>query len=74
MKYGKSIWLCLFFAFILGSHNGYVALWEGNDPQPKKVFPYSVSSLPPADQQRLKEGIPIESKEELIRLVEDYLS
>lgn len=74
MKKSRTVWLALAFSFILGSHNGYVALWEGDDPEPKKVFPYSVSSLPQADQKRLEEGIHVESKRELIQLVEDYLS
>ena len=69
-----SIYLTLLFAFVLGSHNGYIALWEGSDPDPVKVFPYRVSSLPAADQQRLEAGIRLETKEELVKLVEDYLS
>lgn len=74
MKTRRSVWLALALSFILGSHNGYVALWEGDDPEPKKVFPYQVSSLPEADQKRLEEGIKVKNKLELIRLVEDYLS
>ena len=74
MKYRRSIWLALAFSFVLGSHNGYVALWEGNDPEPKEVFPYRVSSLPEADQKRLEQGIRLKNRRELIELVEDYLS
>lgn len=74
MKYQKSVWLVLALSLILGSHNGYVALWEGNDPEPKEVFPYKVSSLPEADQKRLEKGIRLKNRRELIELVEDYLS
>ncbi len=74
MKNRSSIFLALALSFILGSHNGYVALWENDDPEPVKVFPYSVSSLPQADQKRLEDGIHVESRRELIALVEDYLS
>ena len=74
MKYQKSVWLMLALSLILGSHNGYVALWEGNDPEPKEVFPYKVSSLPEADQKRLEKGIRLKNRRELIELVEDYLS
>lgn len=68
------IYLTLIFAFILGSHEGFVALWRSPGGEPDQVFPYSVSSLPRADQQRLEKGIVIESREELMRLLEDYLS
>ncbi len=74
MKKRNSVWLMLAFSFILGSHNGNVALWKDGDPEPIEVFPYSVSSLPEADQKRLEEGIHVKNRRELIRLVEDYLS
>ena len=74
MKYRNSVWLVLALSFILGSHNGYVALWEDDDPEPKEVFPYKVSSLPEADQNRLEQGIRLKNRRELIELVEDYLS
>jgi hypothetical protein len=61
-------------AFILGSKNGYIALWRGEDPQPVKVFPYPISALPLQDQQALKNGIRLESIDELYALIEDYLS
>lgn len=73
MRY-LSIYLTLFFAFLLGSHEGFVALWTQPGGEPAYVFPYSVSSLPTEDQKRLETGIPIESEETLIRLLEDYLS
>lgn len=62
------------FSFLLGIHDGKVALWYRDDPEPVQVFPYSASSLPLADQEALRHGIHIESKEDLIRLIEDYLS
>lgn len=62
------------FGFLLGIHNGKIALWKDNKPDPIKVFPYSASTLPLAEQERLKQGIPIESLEELHRLAEAYLS
>lgn len=74
MKRKMHIYLTLFFAFILGSHRGFVALWTDPTAEPDVVFPYSVTSLPPADQAELEKGIVIDSKEELHRLLEDYLS
>lgn len=66
--------LTLLMGFILGSHNGYIALWTEGSPEPKKVFPYRVTALPPADQKALEQGIHIDSTQELARLLEDYLS
>ncbi len=61
-------------SLLLGIRDGYIALWKTGEKEPVQVFPYQVSSLPPADQERLREGIVIESKEELISLIEDYFS
>lgn len=73
MRY-RQTYLTLFLAFLLGSHEGFIALWRSPGGEPDKIFPYSVASLPPEDQQRLKEGIFIESEADLQRLLEDYLS
>lgn len=67
-------YLTLFFAFLLGTHDGFVALWISPGAAPDRIFPYSVSSLPPEDQIRLEKGIQINTKEELLALLEDYLS
>ncbi len=64
----------LIFAFILGSHKGFVALWTSPAVEPDYIFPYSVAALPRSDQERLEAGIKIRSKEELMELLEDYLS
>ena len=64
----------LLLGFILGSHNGYIALWEEGAAQPRQIFPYAVTSLPPADQQALENGIRLKDAGELMQLLEDYLS
>ena len=67
-------YIALFCLFLLGSYKGYIALWNDKNKDPVKVFPYSVQSLPPADQKRLNKGIEISSVEQLYKLLEDYLS
>ena len=67
-------YIALFCLFLLGSYKGYIALWKDKNRDPVKVFPYSVESLPVADQKRLSEGIEISSPELLYKLLEDYLS
>lgn len=74
MKFCQKMGLMLCFGLLLGVYRGKIALWRGDDPQPVKVFPYSVSSLPQADQDALRKGIAIHSDTELMRLLEDYLS
>lgn len=68
------ICLTLLWGFLLGSYNGYIALWQGDDPEPVKVFPYQTASVPAADQAALEKGISVDNKSELLRLLEDYLS
>ena len=68
------LYFSLIFLFILGCKDGFIALWKDSDPEPVRVFPYSVQSLPPADQKALEKGIPIEDAEDLKHLLEDYLS
>lgn len=60
--------------YLLGIHDGKVALWKGEDPEPVKVFPYSASLLPEDARKQLEAGIPIDSIKELRQLIEDYFS
>ena len=71
LRYG---YLTLIFTFLLGCHEGFVALWKLPAEEPAAVFPYAVTSLPQADQQRLKKGIEIPNSDALMALLEDYLS
>lgn len=64
----------LLLGFLLGIHEGKIALWYQDDPTPITVFPYSAKLLPAEDRRALEEGIRFDSPEELKRLLEDYLS
>ena len=73
----KKRWIAtqiLLFGFILGIHEGKVALWKDNNPNPIKVFPYQASQLPEADQQRLEKGIHVDSISQLRKMIQDYFS
>ena len=59
---------------VLGSFRGYVALFDNEAANPRRIYPYSVGSLPQADRAALEAGIPVANDEELCRLLEDYLS
>ena len=70
----KAILLPVLLGFILGCHQGYIALWTDGAVQPETVYPYPVSCFPPEDQEALRNGIRAETAQELTRLLEDYLS
>lgn len=74
MKRGRYLYCILFLSFLLGVHNGYIALWEGEDPEPKQVFPYAVTIFPEADQAALEKGIPLRDRAQLTKCLEDFLS
>lgn len=74
MKRCLQRYLSLIFLFILGSHNGYIALWKDGNPEPAEIYPYRTAALPEADQDALNQGIEIENQESLLRLLEDYFS
>ena len=70
----KLLFPALLLTFLLGSHNGYVALWTGDTIDPDRIYPYRISALPPEDQKILNQGIRAENILELTQLLEDYLS
>ncbi len=70
----KHILPLMILGFLIGAYNGRIALWKDNDPQPWKVFPYPISALPAQEQQALKNGIPVESMDDLNKLLENFLS
>lgn len=74
MKCHRITSLLAAFGFLLGIHNGYIALWKDEDSEPVRVFPYRASLLPERDRNMLEAGIPIESENRLHSLLEDYLS
>lgn len=74
MKLHRILYSILLVGFLLGIHEGRIALWKGEDPEPAKVFPFQASMLPEADQRRLEAGIRVENFGDLAKLMEDYLS
>ncbi len=60
--------------FLLGVKDGRIALWKDEETDPWRLFPYPVSALPAETQQALRNGIRIDSMEDLDRLLENLLS
>ncbi len=53
--------------------DGKLALFDGAD-EPIEVYEVAVASLPPEEQERVREGITIESEEMLATLLDNYTS
>ena len=74
MRRLHNIYCILCLGYLLGVYRGQIALWKEPDPQPIRVFPYSVSMLPKEEQAVLERGIRGDTVTELTRQLEDYLS
>jgi hypothetical protein len=70
----RYVYLTLILTVLLGCHEGFIALWKHPQQEPAVIFPYRITSLPPADREQLLRGIQVETKDELMGLLEDYLS
>lgn len=75
-KKRRSRFLCslLLFGFLLGIHEGRVAIWRDEEEKPWRILPYPAIVLPSATQSQLKQGIRIETMEDLEQLLENLLS
>lgn len=62
------------FGFLLGVHNGRLALWKNEDPEPYRVYPCPVCVLPRDDQEALRKGIHLDTMEDVSRFLENFLS
>ena len=60
--------------YIISEYNGKIAVFKKSSSEPLFVSDVYVSSLPQADKQMLKNGIEVNTKKELNRLIEDYCS
>ena len=60
--------------YLLKEFDKRVAAFASDQPEPLFVSEVYVSELPKADRLLLQDGIPVQSKTELTRLLEDYCS
>ena len=74
MRKLHNIYCILCLGYLLGVYRGQIALWKEPDPQPIRIFPYSVSMLPEEDRATLEKGIRADSIMQLTRQLEDYLT
>lgn len=57
--------------FVLREYNGRIMLFEEGVDEPLAIYKTPIDSLYPADAKLLKEGIRLNNRAELMRLVED---
>lgn len=74
MRPHPTILTLLLFGFLLGIHEGKIALWKDGQSTPSHILPYSARMLPKEFRQQLENGIHIESEEDLERLLESLYS
>lgn len=60
--------------YILGQHEGKLAIYKANSSTPIEIFDIYISSLPEHDKEELEKGIHASSEEEFQILIEDYTS
>ncbi|MDR7869833.1 MAG: BofC C-terminal domain-containing protein [Tissierellaceae bacterium] len=64
--------------FIVGEHNGHIAIYNidenGEQVLYKSFTDYPISILRQIDQDKLKEGIRVDSEEELSEMLENFIS
>lgn len=68
--------LCALFllGFLLGVRDGKIALWKDGNAEPMRVFPYPIAVLPAQTQAELRNGIRVDTMDDLNRLLENLLS
>ena len=61
-------------AYTLGVWEGQLAVFEGDAAFPNKLYEVPISALPSAEQEKLRQGIVVQTIDELQLLLEDYTS
>lgn len=70
-EHAAALLLCA--GFLLGIHEGRLAVWRDDDPEPLHRFYVRAEELPPADQILLRRGLRAEDEQALYALLDDYL-
>ena len=61
--------------YLLGEYRGCLAVFApGDGLLPSRVTDIQVGLLPQADRERLRQGIPVDSRRALLTLLEDFSS
>ena len=58
--------------YTIGEWEGRLAVFEGNNPQPRQIFEVYVDALPEELRRQIKEGVAARDDAQLSMLLEDY--
>lgn len=64
----------ILLGFLIGTYNGRLAVWKGDDPEPYRVYPCPVYLLPKDERDALRRGIRIDSMDDVSDFLENFLS
>ena len=70
----RCIFPLLILGFLVGTYNGRIAVWEGNDPEPIRVYPCPVYLLPAKERSMLEKGIRISDMEDVRYFLENFMA
>lgn len=60
--------------YVFSQFQGRLALYERGGAMPVEIYDVYLSSLPPEEQERVTAGIPAQTDEEILKIIEDYTS
>ena len=60
--------------YTIKEYNGRIAIFKNDNSSPESIYDTYISVLPESDQNKLKNGITVNDKKELQKLIEDYTS
>lgn len=70
----RSLCPLIILGFLVGTYNGRIAVWEGDDPEPFRVYPCPVYLLPKKERDMLKRGIRISDMEDVRYFLENFMA
>ena len=70
--FSKVIGLVLALGFLLGVHNGRVAIWADGTREPYRIIPCPVFLLTRSQQDALAAGIRIDNMTDVEKLIRDF--
>lgn len=62
------------YEYILKENSGKLSVYKRGEQEPIETFNVYINTLPLYDQQELQKGIHVKNYEELLTLIEDYIS
>lgn len=62
------------YEYLIKEDSGKLSVYKNGEKKPIETFNVYIKTLPLYDQQELEDGIQVKNYEELLTLIEDYIS